>query len=219
MSDEQPGRAGGGGLPAPGERLSRDALQLPGRSAPHPVRVAGGGALLRRAARRLGGPGRRPARRRRAGRHAAARGRPLGRLSLPLGAGVRRGLRPRARRAGPARAVQLRGAGAPRAARDAARRPPRLLRHRDPARERAAAGRRTRHPGRCSSAGSPAAPARVASPCPARTTRCGTATCTATARSPTATRRRSPPARAPRAASRRSSPSCRTRVRSRAAST
>ena len=96
---------------------------------------------------------------------------------------------------------------------------PGLLRHRDPAGERAAAGRWAHHPGpvrerrhRQHRLGSQAGAT-------ARTTRCGTAICTATARSPTATCRRSPPARAPRAASRRSSPSSRTRVRSRAAST
>ena len=71
----------------------------------------------------------------------------------------------------------------------------------------------------CSSPASPAARARAASRSRARTIRCGTETSTATARSPTGMRLKSPPARSGHRVWQPRSISCLTRARSRAAST
>jgi hypothetical protein len=144
MSAGHPGEPVAGAFPPLVSAYTRPPLRPPSQCAAScgdAIRCA----LLGRAAWRLGGPRRWAARRRRGLRHAAAGGRSVGRLPLRLGADVHAGLRPRARRAGPARAVQLRAPGAPGAARNPARRPPRLLRHRDAAGERAAARLGTRH--------------------------------------------------------------------------
>ncbi len=80
------------------------------------------------------------------------------------------------------RAVHLRGAGTSAEGADAARVASRLLCDRDAARQRAAAGVGLDRDTGCSSPASPAAPDPAASRARARTIRCATAICTATAR-------------------------------------
>ena len=150
---------------------------------------AAGGGVLRRAPRRLGRAHRCAAERRGAGRDAAARGRYLGGLPLPH---RRRPTRPcTARRTGRRRACAqftLRACrstctklATPHVA------PSGLFRHARSCSRACRCSPLASSSRRCSSAASPAAPARDASPSRARIIRCATATSTATARWRTAT--------------------------------
>src|SRR5207302_1101528 len=97
--------------------------------------------VLGRPARRLRRAHRRAAQDGGARRNTAAHSRHLGGFPLCNAAGLRRGLPAAARGSRAPGAIQLCTARAPARAADRARRPSRLLRHRDPARERAAARR------------------------------------------------------------------------------
>ena len=153
-----------------------------------------------------------------AGTRSARRGH-LGRFPLPDGGRVRARLQARPRRARAHRAVHVRGSRTPRGAPDAARRPSRLLRHRDPARERSAARARPhraeavrgRHHGQHGIG--------TATDAGYASSRNVMAISTRTTRSRTATRPRCARSRPLRPVSMPSSRSCRTRGRSREAFT